>query len=598
MDRLTLTQNTKLSDIADFMARQDQNATVLAKKDDQGNTVLYTREANKLKGIGGLFTAIKDKYLESKGEGKAAFAQAEVQSFVQGLAKTTTNPLYDKADLAKGGHTAVDKLANTIDYSGQLLGLDKPTVGQMTKVISSLEMLTETVTNVLESKIALKDDVPPFPPTQNKPLGGGTTQLDGMGRAVTTPDLEIGGKAYTCEKLIGTGGGGTVYSYVAQDGSKLAVKVPPDMFAAVDADEKNEAARRELGNNTRVMGGNQNVTGFSQHVMMPNGLVALVGEIMPNGDLTKLANTLNDAHFPIGDLVEGMPSGMIGDLEHKLVGLTLLQDASKGLVGLNDGNGITHGDTKSQNVMIDANGVGKLIDLGESTKTDTIRPGNYEFPDNAMYRAPEVTKLKNDDKIRKPEVKTANTEIFAAMADGLMDSFGLNPAEFQPGVVDDFTATVQGMVSDLSKDLSEMVALRQNSDLTVGNTFDTFGLGTVGFELLVGGRATQDIEGKFSADTGKAVEKWRVTGNDFIGVGGITNRSSGDADLDRLLNGMLKSDPKERMTAAQVRDDPLMSTPGVGSPEVRELIVALASGDATAIDTARDKVREKFGNTV
>jgi serine/threonine protein kinase len=322
-----------------------------------------------------------------------------------------------------------------------------------------------------------------------------------------------------------------------------------------------------------------------------------VGEIMPNDDLTKMGEVLKNAHFALSDMTE-TPSGMIGDLEQKLFGLTLLQDAANGLAKMNDEKGVTHGHTKSQNVMIDKDGVAKVIDLGESAKTDKVSPGNYKFPDNPLYRASETTKLLADEKADRKDLRTANAETFDVMMEGLMEAVGLNPESLIEGKMEEFSAQLKEYGKEIATDLRDFAEVRQNSSKKVGNTFDSFGLGTIGFELLVGRRVTQDVEAKFSSDTMKNVESWRERGTDAIGEGGLTARSSGDPEIDRLLNGMLKSDPKERLTAAEVRDDAVMKTPGVGSPEVRELIKALASGDAGKIDAARDKVREKFGKIV
>ena len=582
---LTINNQTDLSQIARFVAEKGKDEVLLAKKDGEGNTVLYTRSERALEGARGRLTAFKERVLSKAGRGKAALAQREIAKFVDANSAAKGNVLLSKTNQLGQGRQAVLDLHSAMKIASENIATTKMNAGDMGKVLSALELLSGTVTRLVEQKANLQDGLPSLPVTNNRPDGNLKEWMNASDQKVTTYDLQIDGKKFEAKELLGTGGNGTVFRYEAEDGSMMAVKIVPNIYAGSDSDRMNEAATRELGNTNRLVANNPHATGATQHVIMPNGLIALAGSVMPNGDLTQLGEKIV---AKLSNLAE-TPAGQIGSLERDLIGLTLLQDAASGLAGMHENNQVSHGDVKSQNVMLDSNGIAKLIDLGESSLMRAIRPQNINFTDSPLYRAPEVTNMEAIDKNRSMQVRAANTEMFDFLMTGLADTL---PSDGNSQL----DQTLRDLGKSMAKNLNDFARTANNSDLTVGNTFDSFGLGTLGFELLGGGRATKEIEGQLNnSEIADVIEEWRTTGNDFIGEGGIATQGNGDTQIDSLLNGMLSSDPKTRLTAAQVRDHPLMQTAGVGSPAVRELIVALAKGDPNAIDTARDKIREQFG---
>lgn len=591
---LTINNQTDLSQIARFIAEKGKDETLLAKKDGDGNTVLYTRSERALEGKRGQFTAFKEKMLSKLGHGKAAFARKEVAKFIKTFNHQRSNELLSKTNSIRMGQGAVVKFHEAMNMAEKAIGSQKHLTGQVANFLSSVELLSNTLSRIVDQKLELTDVLRPLPPTDNVALEGGKVWKNATYDAVTAPNMQIAGKTYEATELLGTGGNGTVFRYVAKDGSQLAVKIPPDKFAGIDAPRMNEMAARELNNTTRLMEGNANIIGVTQHIPLQNGLTALAGEIMPNGDLMKLGEVMNNRFFKFGD-VAPVPNGQIGSLERNLVGLTMLLDSAKGLAGMHANNKVSHGDVKSQNVMLDSNGIAKLIDLGESAKSDGLKPANYTFPDNPRYRAPEITEMLNIDDARFKDVRAANKEMFGVLMNSMASS--LRPNEDKGVTQRDLVRekALRDIGESMAKSLEEFVRIANNSDLKTADSFDSFGLGTLGFELLVGGLATENVPGSFQSQIESNIEAWRETGKDFIGLQGLAIQGSGDTQIDRLLNGMLSSDPNTRLTAAQVRDHPLMNTPGVGSPAVRELIVALSKDDPKAIDIAREKIREEFG---
>jgi hypothetical protein len=57
--------------------------------------------------------------------------------------------------------------------------------------------------------------------------------------------------------------------------------------------------------------------------------------------------------------------------------------------------------------------------------------------------------------------------------------------------------------------------------------------------------------------------------------------------VDKLINSLMKTDPSQRSSVTGVLNHQAFNDPKIGSPEVRNLIKALASGDVAQINLAK-----------
>ncbi|PLL11004.1 hypothetical protein C0V75_17005 [Tabrizicola sp. TH137] len=591
---LTITQNTKLSDIKDFLETQRSGKDVLARKDDEGNTVLYTR------GTSGkdFFRNIKDR-LRSEGEGehrgtkfekKRELATETLAKFIGTVGQEVQEKFsqLDSKNITKNRNGELQQwnlgapVSELWASAKELVGAmaDKGIAsnsGSMQRLLSNLDSLTTRVTKLIEANMNVIETVPDLQPNRNEQIEGSRVlpfTLENKELTVDAPNLLINDTVFKPENVMGMGSFGAVVRYTSEDGkTTLAVKLPNKGGISDETLPENQSkkAALELYNTSRMMEQNPNAVGFTSHVELEGGYVALIGDLMPNGNIDTLAKEVRQLR----------EDGVIGDFEHRIISLTVLKDAATGLAMIN-GKGLTHGDVKAPNMMLSGDGTTVLIDLGDGIETSRIAPDYHGLAQNVDYGAPEFGQMKDEAEVRKKKTLENEYKTMDGFVTQIFHSLGkvFNSLDLQKKtrVHEDFISNL----SDIKNRLEKPAPRLANSDLKVGASFDTFGLGSAGLEFFLGGRLTQNNN---TGQDAPFINKWVQSGTNAIGPGGL-RESTGRTDLDNFLNGMLSSDPNKRLTPSQVRDHDIMNHTAIGSDEARKLILAIKSGKSSDIEDA------------
>lgn len=602
---LKLDQNTTMEQLGTFLSSKSGKAEILAKKDREGNTILYTRETG---GVN-FFRNLRDNFRKTQVDEnrvntydhKRQLANEKISSFLKAQGEQISSKISDLEQQVASDKTLAKNIFETFDSAGTVYtakrnGFDTALVGQTVKLLANLEQLAARVTRSLEAHTAIKETIPDLPPTQNKALQE-TREfrfvVDTDEKTVTAPNLMINGETFVPTELKGAGGFGALLRYVGPNDTEIAVKLPvTGSTLPTDVADQKDKAKLELFNTGRMIANNPNATGFTGHVILSNGMVGLIGDYMSKGDLMGMAGKVANVH--VGGPTEiPPPPGKIGDFERYVLGMTLIKDAANGVAEIN-AKGLTHGDVKSLNVMLGEDGTAKIIDLGEGMETSKISPDVHAYAMNPNYGAPEfalmsqavVTKL-------NPEASKLGKEMLDNSLQGIVDSLesilpSFDKGEGQNQIVDTFSERLNNIQTDL-KFISPRL---NNGNLKVGASFDSFGLGTIGLELFIGGSILDEKPEKIFA--GGHIQSWVNSGKDAIGPGGLRQQGSDYGYTNDLLNGMLHSDPKQRLTPDQIRNHGIMQNPAIGSPQARALILAVQSGDPQKITDAVNALRQEF----
>lgn len=601
---LKLDQNTTMEQLGTFLSSKSGKAEILAKKDREGNTILYTRETggmNFLRNLKDNFrkTQVDDNRVNTY-DHKRQFANEAISGFLKAQGEQISRHISGLEQQVAPDKSLAKNIFETFDSAGTVYtakrnGFDAALVGQTVKLLANLEQLAARVTRSLEAHTAIKETIPDLPPTQNQALQE-TREfrfvVDGDEKTIAAPNLMINGETFVPTELKGAGGFGALLRYVGPNNTEIAVKLPISVSSLPnDVAEQKDKAKLELFNTDRMIANNPNATGFTGHVILSNGMVGLVGDYMSKGDLMGMAGKVANVH--VGGPTEiPPPPGKIGDFERYVLGMTLIKDAANGVAEIN-AKGLTHGDVKSLNVMLGEDGTAKIIDLGEGMETSKISPDVHNYAMNAAYGAPEYGLMSQDVIKRTPEVNTLGKQMLDNSLQGIVESLesilpSFDKGEGQNQIVDTFSERLQNIQNDL-KFISPRL---NNGNLKVGASFDSFGLGTIGLELFIGGSILDEKPEKIFS--GGHIENWVRSGKDAIGPGGLRQQGSDYGPTNDLLNGMLHSDPKQRLTPDQIRNHGIMQNPAIGSPQARALILAVQSGDPQKITDAVNALRQEF----
>ncbi|MEM7693036.1 MAG: hypothetical protein AAF318_01185 [Pseudomonadota bacterium] len=469
---------------------------------------------------------------------------------------------------------------------------------------AQLHVLNTLVTNFTnrferhaEAYAIHREDVnrpPPTLPDTNNAEIMLTATLDGLDQEY--PILEIGGEQYQPIKKLGAGGFGQVVRYEGLDTGetkvvKLAKPFLEDPALSPGDNDKNRARMVEKQNRDAAVeleaglkyanGGS--VIGFTDHVKMQDGTVALIGEDVKGesvgGFTRKLQKFIDD--------------GVIDRHQARLITLTLTKDAAEGIVALKDA-GAVHGDMKPGNQIVDADGRARLIDLGMAQSGPVFQRARLQG--NHTYNAPEAEFIR----------AAAPTSDRKAMFDNAYADLQLLAQ-----VVDDQNVLMRDVAFTAFFDKYAAMQL-DGGTYALDNQADVFGAGVTLMKMFSGYRPNEWREHDYLVQTygaeaarnpsetqlddmraalrtgkveaSKSPEMGGVYG-DAAGSGyaprGVLNRS--DMVVDALLNDMLAPSRDRRISPEGIATHPAMrygahdGTEAVGSPEVRTLIKAIAS---------------------
>ncbi|MGJ0506512.1 MAG: protein kinase domain-containing protein [Methylocystis sp.] len=394
-------------------------------------------------------------------------------------------------------------------------------------------------------------------------------------RQIDDNTLLIGGKTYTKatderhpDGKIGVGGFADVYLYQRQkdDGSveKIAVKFSRPSPDEGELDQQLEEFGHEvLVHKAAVESGSPNIIGLEGGLRTADGRIAIALEFAPNGDLFGMIDKLKDA----------VAANRISPQAAAAVRLTLLRDMAIGVAAL-ERQGILNGDAKPPNVLIGLNGEAKIADLGTAQVASSYVLENSNRVDNPRWLAPEVLAAQDSIKTIEGLQNWDLRRLAKSATEKVLDAVGM-PAGTP------LIKLEKRMISHLLSPLVDS----QKQRVSAGAKGDAWALGMTGFNLLYGQESP--IDSAFNSDVQKGVLDFgRNADNRAIsGAGGFAAPSGFGAE-DDLINNLLHPDPEQRLSAQEALGHRAFAAPGVGSPQARELIVALMKDDAEGMAQA------------
>jgi serine/threonine protein kinase len=176
--------------------------------------------------------------------------------------------------------------------------------------------------------------------------------------------MTLAGKTYTLERQIGEGATSKAFKFIDPSTNEAVVVKKMNKPTPEEREVKDAAFRKEVLLHDRLMRGKVDGRESGNHIVEmkgmcldPDGGRYVVMEVLEGGELGQAGNTLS-AMTSSGSLPEEarviLASDMVGQL-------------ASGLLEL-ERQGVLHGDIKSANVMITADGTVKVIDFGESSE--------------------------------------------------------------------------------------------------------------------------------------------------------------------------------------------------------------------------------------
>ncbi len=389
-------------------------------------------------------------------------------------------------------------------------------------------------------------------------------------RAVGDNQIVLDNVTYTKVKNLGGGGFGSVDLYEGlRNGKTEQIAVKSSLNKDIEAGFKEHATEVRIHRDA-TEGNPAQIIGFKGAVQTPDGRILIAMESAPHGTLLDMSNNLKKA----------VAQGLISPQSANVVRITLFKDLLKGVQHFQEQRGLTHFDIKGPNFLIGKDGITKLADFGTgATSLDRSLP--KKLVDNPIYTAPEILIQDRDRNANIPEDIARNLKKSLALA-----KEQLSPEDYQE---------LRNQAKDYLDEHDQAIAkaTSEKPDIILNEKADTWSAGVTAYELFFG-------EPPFNADFMSVIEDQLVKfAEDPTSKISLLGKDSdqesvgtGATQLDRLLNQMLHPIPDERPTISDLLDHSLFTEPGVGEPDVRDLILLLSDPktDPSKLKEASDKL--------
>jgi serine/threonine protein kinase len=381
-------------------------------------------------------------------------------------------------------------------------------------------------------------------------------------RENTDGSITIGEHTYQKDIHLSEGAHGSVDRYYCEETGKYIVL----KTALAGSPESMQEFARELKSHRHVTG-QENIVGLLGPVRMSGDTVGIALEYAPYGDFNKAMTEISK------------PENNVGTDDARLMRLTMLHDLAKGLGHMQSrtaGDGILHLDFGSRNMFIGENGVSKIGDFGLSTKVSKYDVEFTEGAKNTYMVAPELTLTRGENLQTRSQFTRRNSEEYQTTLGQFQQHFdGLNENKRKI------------LSENVRENLSHGVTGERQPD---AKKAEVWAFGIIAFEMMmgrlpvVGEHEGQDVssvtENKYK-EFGRDFTKRALNSYDDDGnlVPGFFGETTGNEEVDDLINQLMHPDPTKRPTPQQVLNHPAFTSEFFNSDTGHALIQQLLGGD-------------------
>ncbi|GAA5149635.1 hypothetical protein GCM10023213_47600 [Prosthecobacter algae] len=383
-------------------------------------------------------------------------------------------------------------------------------------------------------------------------------------RQIDSNTLVIGGERYERKKELGEGSFGVVSLYESASGRQIAVKESLSQDPNIHGYNKKAAqdlACREVRAHYQAMGdGHPNVINLVGAVRNSDGDLLVAMELAPNGDVHQASQKIETA----------LKDGAISQKAATVLRLTLLQDMFKGMQHMQETRGMMHLDVKPLNYFIGQDGTAMLGDFGTSKNSSTVWVQDIGV-DNPRWLAPEVAIDRADADTARKQLRN---ELEMKSEKLIKQEWETMLIDFEERDVPDSARLIQWQKLNKAHEMNiDKIINAINYEVT--HKSDTWALGITAYEMFVKELPFVSSKDRFAFQMENRIRDFGRTSENRMrstaeGTEGLTS-------LDRLLNQMLKPDPKDRISLSDALQSSVFHEPGVGSVEARELIKAITN---------------------
>ena len=272
----------------------------------------------------------------------------------------------------------------------------------------------------------------------------------------------------------------------------------------------------------------------------------------------------------------------------------MAKDLTLGLAHMQETQQMMHLDFKSPNCLINEHGIVQITDFGNAVDGTSGRFEDAKLPDNPVWVSPESLKARNILETKAPDEDKKTRDAMKIESDLKLIFPTTNNKNDVARLLRSVITTPEQIAEENRK--AGLVKQRDNTQIT--SKSDTWSFGMVVMDLFRGTGKGFDSGAAFMSETENKIVKFAdmpelynealedAAPDGSLPLGSLMNKT-GNAGVDQFVNALLSPDPDLRPKLSDAARLPIFSGPGVGSTAVRDLIVAIANGDAAQIDLAK-----------